>query len=95
MFALISSRSGSQSAMLLRWALQGHHGPLVYISARHISGLFPDDNLSKYQSIFTKFGMCVDIMEICFRIANGQIYQGLTELSARFMIVECFLVSHF
>ena len=29
MFAFISSRSGSQSAMLLRWALQGHHGPLV------------------------------------------------------------------
>ena len=31
MFALISSRSDSQSAMLLRWALQGHHGPLVII----------------------------------------------------------------
>ena len=31
MFALISSRSGSQSAMLLRWALQGHHGPLVFL----------------------------------------------------------------
>ena len=30
MFALISSRSGSQSAMLLRWALQGHYGPLVF-----------------------------------------------------------------
>ena len=29
MFALISSRSGSQSAMMLRGALQGHHGPLV------------------------------------------------------------------
>ena len=29
MFALISSRSGSHSAMLLRWALLGHHGPLV------------------------------------------------------------------
>ena len=34
--ALISSRSGSQSAMLLRWALQGHHGPLVHISAQNI-----------------------------------------------------------
>ena len=31
MFALISSRSGPQSAMLLRWALQGHHGPLVFL----------------------------------------------------------------
>ena len=37
MFSLISSRSGSQSAMLLRWALQGHHGPLVTIySSFHI-----------------------------------------------------------
>ena len=28
MFALINSRSGS---MMLKWALQGHHGPLVII----------------------------------------------------------------
>ena len=34
---------------------------------------FPDDNLSKYQWIFTKLGMCIDIMEIWFGIANGQI----------------------
>ena len=25
---------------------------------------FPDDNLSKYQWIFTKLGMCIDIVEI-------------------------------
>ena len=30
MFALISSRSGSQSAMMLMWVLQGHHGPFVF-----------------------------------------------------------------
>ena len=30
MFALISSRSGSQSAMILRWALQGHHGSFFF-----------------------------------------------------------------
>ena len=30
MLALISSRSGSKSAMILRLALQGHHGPLVF-----------------------------------------------------------------
>ena len=36
MFALISSRSGSQSAMLLRWALQAHHGPFVHTSALNI-----------------------------------------------------------
>ena len=29
MVALISSKSGSLSAMILRWALQGHHGSLV------------------------------------------------------------------
>ena len=34
---------------------------------------FPDDKLSKHQWIFTKLGMCIDIMEICFGIANGQI----------------------
>ena len=34
---------------------------------------FPDDNLSKHQWIFTKLGMCVDIVEIWFGIANGQI----------------------
>ena len=34
---------------------------------------FPDDNLSKHQWIFTKLGMCIDIMEIWFGFANGQI----------------------
>ena len=27
---------------------------------------FPDDNLSKHQWIFTKLGMCIDIVEIWF-----------------------------
>ena len=40
---------------------------------------FPDDNLSKHQWISTKLGMCIDIVDIWFEIANGQI----TELSAR------------
>ena len=31
------------------------------------------DNLSKHQWIFTKLGMCIDIVEIWFGIANGQI----------------------
>ena len=35
--------------------------------------LFPDDNLSKHQWIFTKLGMCINIVEIWFGIANGQI----------------------
>ena len=32
-----------------------------------------DDNLSKHQWIFTKLGMCIDVVEIRFGIANGQI----------------------
>ena len=32
-----------------------------------------DVNLSKNQWIFTKLGMCIDIVEIWFGIANGQI----------------------
>ena len=39
---------------------------------------FPDDNLSKHQWISTKLGLCIDIVDIWFGIANGQI----TELSA-------------
>ena len=34
---------------------------------------FPDDNLSKFQWIFIKLGICIDIVEIWFGIANGQI----------------------
>ena len=35
--------------------------------------LFPDDNLNKHKCIFTKLGVCIDIVEIWFGIANGQI----------------------
>ena len=34
---------------------------------------YPDDNLSKYQWIFAKLGLCTDIVESWFGIANGQI----------------------
>ena len=34
---------------------------------------FLDYNLSKYQGIFTKLAICIDIKEIWFGIANGQI----------------------
>ena len=49
--------------------------PSVHQSYLHLSIriLFLDDNLSKYQGIFIKLGMCIDIVEIWFRIANGQI----------------------
>ena len=43
---------------------------------------FLDENFSKSQWIFTKLGMCIDIAEICFGIANGQI-------SSIFDIVIC------
>ena len=34
---------------------------------------FPDNNLSKCQGILTKLGTCIDIKEIWFVIANGEI----------------------
>ena len=34
---------------------------------------FPDDNLSKQQWIYTKIAICIDIKEIWFGVANGQI----------------------
>ena len=47
---------------------------LTELSARGMSDcLFLDNNLSKYQWIFTKLGMCIDIVEIQFEIANVQI----------------------
>ena len=35
--------------------------------------LFPDNNLRKLQGILTKLAVCIDIKEIWFGIANGQI----------------------
>ena len=43
---------------------------------------FLNDNLSECQWIFTKLGMCIDIVKIWFRIANGRLCRFLTELSA-------------
>ena len=34
---------------------------------------FPDNNLRKYEWIFAKLGMCIDIVKNWFWIANGQI----------------------
>ena len=34
---------------------------------------FPDDNLRKNQGILTKLGTCIDMKEVRFGIANGQI----------------------
>ena len=49
---------------------------LTELSAHNMSiFLFPDNNFGKCQWIFTKLGtcMCIDIVEIWFGIANGQI----------------------
>ena len=49
------------------------HQILIELSAQDTPIIsFPDDNLSKHQWIFTKLGMCIDIVEICIGIANGQ-----------------------
>ena len=64
------------------WFHPGHPCVCPYIRQSFLVS-FPDDNLSKHQWIFTKLGMCIDIVEILFGIANGQISSNLTELSAR------------
>ena len=57
---------------------------LTESSACHLSGFsFSDDNLSKYQWIFTRFAMCIDIVKICYRNVMGKFCPFLTELSAQ------------
>ena len=47
----------------------------VWQSSAHDTSVFSflDDNVSKCQWIFTILGICIDIVEICFGIDNGQI----------------------
>ena len=46
---------------------------LTELSARNRSIFsFLAYNLSKFKWIFTKLGLCIDIVEICFGILNGQ-----------------------
>ena len=59
---------------------------LIELSAQDMPVFsFPDDDLSKYQWIFAKLGMCLDIVEFLFGIANGQIL-----LTARDMAIFSF-----
>ena len=44
---------------------------------------FVDDKFSKYEWIFTKLGMCIDITELSFEINNGKFYQFLTIICPR------------
>ena len=46
---------------------------LTKLYARNTSVFYFQDNLSKSQWIFTKFGVYIDIIEICFEIAHQQI----------------------
>ena len=65
------------------------------LSARNMSLFsFLNDNFSKYQWIFTKLCMCIDIVEICFVIANEQILSILTELSAHILVSGQILSMH-
>ena len=43
------------------------------VSRMSVRNLFPDDNLSGFQWIFTKISMCIDIVAIRFWIANRKI----------------------
>ena len=67
--------------MVLRWTSVC---PSV-LSRTSVRISFPDINVSKHQWILTKFGMCIEIVEIWFRIANRQISSNFDgfELSAR------------
>ena len=48
---------------------------LTVLTSRHTPIFsFAGNNLSKCQWILTKLNMCIDIMEIWFVIANGQIW---------------------
>ena len=49
----------------------------IYLSVYHSLSVrisFLDENLSKCEWIFTKLGICIDIVKIWFGIVNGQIY---------------------
>ena len=43
------------------------------VSRKSVRLSLPDDTLSKHQWIFFKLGICIDIVEIWFGIANRQI----------------------
>ena len=49
---------------------------------------FLDDNLSKHQWIFIKLGRCIDIVEIWFGIADGQISLNFDGIFPRHIFVS-------
>ena len=51
----------------------GYYGITLAVRVGPSIFWFSDDHLSKCQWIFTKLGVCIDIVEIWFGIVNGQI----------------------
>ena len=87
------------SAMLLRWALQGHHGPLVFfllllcflrVAWEVVRLIKLKKKRSKQQWIFTKLGMCVDMWRSGLGFLMDKFHQILTALSARGMLIFFF-----
>ena len=65
----------------------GNYGFMLVIPVHlYLFFLFLDNNLSNYQWILTKLGMCIDIVKIWFGIANGQI-SALVAKCYRFMFL--------
>ena len=71
------------------WLLMGKFCQFLTELSAHDASMFSftDDNLSKYQCIFTKLGICIDVVEIWFGIANGQISSTLTVVSQRHIYI--------
>ena len=74
----------------------GYYGFMLDISVSvrpsicHLSVFHFRNITSKYQWIFSKLGMCIDIVEIGFELFMGKFCQFLTELSARHTSVFLF-----
>ena len=53
--------------------MAGYYGFTLDVQRPSVCFFFRDYNLSKYQWICTKLSMCIDIVELWFGIANGQV----------------------
>ena len=71
--------------MVSRWQSDcPSYCPSVHVSQIRSSLFsFPDDNLSKCNKCFSKRDVCIDIVDICFGIANGQMSLCLTVICLR------------
>ena len=62
----------------------------LYASSTSVFSI-PGDNLSNYQWIFTKLGVCIDIVEAWFGVAERQISSILTIIPAPYTSILSFL----